>query len=362
MPVRVVDSWVVHDTTPAQLPGLVATGPGEWLLSYAEFPDGIGGSRVMWMRSGDDGRAWSSPETLAVSEQGERGSAQSSLGLSRLRDGALLAPLADILIDDNMTRTARLRLARSNDDGCTWRTHTIALDWREIFPYGALLELDDGALLMPVWGIRTFGERWRSAVMISIDGGVTWSPRASIAYDRFSMIPYSGPNETSIARLRDGRLLAVIRCTRIVGEDTPLFFTSRSDDDGRTWSHYERAGIAGSSPCLARTPAGGLILGYRTAPAPSFDQPGFGVAVRTSEDEGETWSDETPLIDPKGRAPESELDAGYPVIVPLNDGRLLVVFYAYDPDMTWRHPHPEWPAVADAKVQRFLAANVLAER
>ena len=89
---------------------------------------------------------------------------------------------------------------------------------------------------------------------------------------------------------------------------------------------------------------------------------GFGVAVRTSEDEGETWSDETPLIDPKGRAPESELDAGYPVIVPLNDGRLLVVFYAYDPDMTWRHPHPEWPAVADAKVQRFLAANVLAER
>jgi hypothetical protein len=277
-----------------------------------------------------------------------------SVGLTALRDGTLLYPCCDARLTRQWDRhEADLIVLRSDDAGDTWSTpRVVDVGVLEPFAYGALVELQSGDLLCPVWGKARDDEMWRSGVVRSSDGGRTWGDHVTVGYDPVAAPPATsgatgvhcaGFNETTLAVLADGRLLAVLRQQGVDGGRRELY-RAVSSDDGRTWSQPTRMPLWGTSPSLHVLPEGTVLLGYRCHRDNPQHLPAAALGISVSHDSGQTWSEHLTLQDPQGRVYEHEFEVGYPAFVNLPDGRVLVVFYSYDPTLT---------------AERYLAANVL---
>lgn len=375
-----VEPSVVLDSTPAMFPGVTTTGRG-LLASYATTPDGLPGGRIGVVESWDGGRTWQAPRIVVEPDDPDQ-AAITQVALRRLADGDLLMPFSRVRIRGGYgARQATLHVARSGDDGQSWHVGgALDIDFLEPLTYGAVVETAAGTVLLPFWGRQAVGERWRAAVLRSTDGGRTWDPQPStIGYDPTARLasdyadsahntvdadgtptfehvadpdfrPHAavdGFSETSVVVLGDGTLLAVLRQQGVDGSDQLWLYRSVSIDDGLTWSTPERLGLTGMSPALHRTADGRLLLGYRrSAPDGSGLRPG--TVVASSGDAGRTWRDEADLVDPKGYAWVGEYQTGYPDLVDLPGGAVLVVFYSADPAL------PHGP--------RYLAANRLVPR
>jgi len=72
-----------------------------------------------------------------------------------------------------------------------------------------------------------------------------------------------------------------------------------------------------------------LLATRRFAPDGGVGTPG--VEVRRSDSGGRSWSAPLPLVDPHGYHYTSEYQCGYPAMVNLPGGDVLVVFYSYSP-------------------------------
>lgn len=177
-------------------------------------------------------------------------------------------------------------------------------------PYGRMISAPDGTLLMSVYGVlREPVEGVNHAVIIvrSKDGGRTWGDETLLA---------KGYNETSIALLPDGRLIAIAR----KDERYAHVATSFSDDMGRTWTVPKQVTRDGEHPGDLTVLASGKLLltfGRRIRP--------FGCGALISEDNGATWkTDEEVLLAGDGI---NDHDVGYPSTVQLADGSIVTVIY-----------------------------------
>ncbi len=344
--------------SPAMFPAAVDT-PDGLVVAYSTVPDGWPGGEVHVTRSDRTGETWSTPVVAAAAHAGED-AVLGALGMVRLANGALLLPVNAVTWNEGDGVAGRqivLRLLRSDDGGATWTNDVpVAIDFAWPAVYGQILELGD-ELLWPVWGRQDAAERWRSALLSSTDGGLTWSLKATIGYDPDARLvgdyvesgntdrgdadeifdpefrphdPTDGFTETSVCALGDGRLFAILRQQGVGGDRTLAMFRSRSNDGGSSWSPYEPAGFSGMSPALHRLPDDSLLLATRRhVPVGSDAAPG--VEVRIGPADGTSWSDVTLLEDPYGTVLTSEYQCGYPAIVP-QDGGVRVFFYSYRPD------------------------------
>jgi hypothetical protein len=104
--------------------------------------------------------------------------------------------------------------------------------------------------------------------------------------------------------------------------------------------------MCGMSPCLHWSPGGRLMLAYRRCAPEGEAGARPGVALSWSEDGGQSWQGEVVLVDPSKYRYTAEYQAGYPAMVTLEEGNILVVFYSYNPNL----PHG-----------RYLAANLVRE-
>lgn len=354
----VLDRGVVTGT-PAMFPAAARSGEAI-VVAYSTVPDGWPGGEVHITRSLDGGSTWSSPVVAAAAHEGED-AVLGAVGLARRSDGTLLLPVNAVTWmpgEGTAGRRLKLRLLRSADDGRTW-THDepvdVDFDWPAV--YGAIIQHGD-ELLWPVWGRLRAGERWRSALLASADGGDSWTVRGTMGYDPEARLrgdyvatgnnargedaeeifdpefrPHDatdGFTETSVCELADGRLFAILRQQGVGGDDTLAFFRSWSADGGRTWTPYERAGYTGMSPALHRAADGSLLLvSRRCAPEGSGSVPG--VEARIGSADGLEWGPAVLLEDPFGSTLTSEYQCGYPAIVPEGDGA-RVYFYSFLPE------------------------------
>jgi hypothetical protein len=206
-------------------------------------------------------------------------------------------------------KCARLtgRVYRSSDQGVTWRAlGDIAPSKLDpVVPFGDIHIAADGRLVTTVYGKSA--DDYGTRVAESHDDGLTWSVESSL---------YEHGNETALLETSPGRWLAAVRLERTVHVE--LF---ESADNTKTWNRVMPVTFPGQvTSHLTRLPDGRILLSYGNRNINNF-----GVDVRTSSDEGKTWSAPIRIAD----CPLS--DCGYPDTVSAKDGKLVTAFYTQIP-------------------------------
>lgn len=271
--------------------------------------------RLEMIFSSDEGRTWSEPVIVADSPSDDRNPA-----FGQADDGTLVvAYWRTANYDDqgkynpNLNMPVNTWVTRSFDGGKTW-TPSQEIDVSEIgvgSPYGRILTLADGSLLMNIYGseVRLPNQVVNEAVNFSYlyrsaDRGQTWQ--------RWSA-GIKGFNETSVVAKSDGTLLAALRCQA----DSATYLAS-SSDGGRTWTQPVLLTPKYMHPSdLVSLPNGEILLtvGNRVGP--------FGVSGLMSNGGSFDWRKSFEII-----TDAVSTDCGYPSNIVLGDGSVLTFYYA----------------------------------
>lgn len=289
------------------------------------------GGRIEIIRSRDAGASWSPPVVVADSDRDDRNpalgvTANGTLVLAYHRQGSYG--------EDGLYQPGRgpveVMVTRSTDAGLTW-DEPFPLGVNEMTegsPFGKIVELDDGTLVLHVYVYGTKAEpggfRSQSGVpdgsylVRSHDDGKSWGEPSLIS---------EGMDETGLLVLPDGQMLAVMRGTVAGG----ALWSSHSSDGGRTWTEPVQVTEDRQHPAdLALLSDGSVLVSYGNRTPP------YRIEGRVSNDGGHTWRPNVlalsaPLygVDLAGR---QRTDLGYPstVVVGTAQGQRGVTVYYYN--------------------------------
>ena len=339
------------------------------------------------VRSMDGGSTWSEPDVF------DSGSIRNQ-NLTLLSDGTLLVamPSADLITrevyeDLRVRSSAHIReypeaelsiapdqdtyylaergpfIRRSTDRGRTWsqRYYVESVPgWDPALPgfsapFGLrsrVVELSDGALVFPIYSRRFDkdadrddpGSRIFASVLVeSVDGGMTWELRGTIAAPRTGI----GLGETEVIETPSGRIVAFMRPTFIDDkdklllnsyDDTMHIYTATSEDGGMTWSPPRKQAVWGYPTGPLSMPSGRTLLTY------GYRRPEWGIRAILADEECTDIDEAEELVvrgDGGGR------DLGYPQAWLMNDGRAFVTYY-------FNHQ-------SDGGQTRYICASILEE-
>jgi len=277
----------------------------------AVFRDGAAhmgaGGYLVASRSSDLGLTWTEP--VVVVNTREYDDRNPAVGVARngvitvaFHANGSYGPSGEYIKDRRTPRSLHTGIVQSADNGRTWgdpMLWTDATPWDGMSPYGRMLRLADGTMVMSIYNGGSY-------LLRSRDNGQTWGGLTLTGTDT---------NESSYCVLPTGEWLCAGRKQR-ESEDQRIL-VRRSSDGGMTWSQPTPFGVNKTLPADLLALSNGSVLivyGYRTPP--------FGVRARMSHDDGRTWS-ETELV-----VHDSALsaDCGYPSVL-LVDGYVIIVFY-----------------------------------
>jgi photosystem II stability/assembly factor-like uncharacterized protein len=276
--------------------------------------------------SNDGGKTWSDPievqprwldtrdYAFGFSAQGEWIVAFLRAGLHSYvagPNGATWTPAKDPVREDRARNMPAVFVARSGDNGKTW-TQPQAYASPLIVDgscYSRIIQAPDGTLLLSLYGMQRDPNRNKECAAIVVrsrDGGKTWGDESLVA---------TGHNETAMAFLPNGRLLAASR------SDGPGHISVLSSEDmGRTWSKPLQVTRDWEHPADLTVLQSGAVLmtfGRRIRP--------MGAGALLSDDGGKTWNTQREVL-LAGDGIES-LDLGYPSTVQLADGTIVTLMY-----------------------------------
>ncbi len=287
-------------------PGVCRTAGGDLLVWMSVNGDPHHFNDFLLVRSRDEGRSWGEP--VLVERLSDGGRPGFFFGH---QDGRLSC----LYTYDWESKIPGPKVAYSADDGKTWTDakplevsdkplHAAAQEGR-IGPYSPIARYSDGTLLQFYYHVQTVEggsvesnaeRRDRSLAIRSTDDGRTWTGPYYLDPENFDS------NECMGAECSDGSIVAFARTLR-----SPFMWVSQSRDKGITWSKQAPSDCTGECPQLLRHSSGVLIMGSR----------GSGIFMKTSIDEGQSWSRETRI----------SLCSGMMGLTEMQDGRVLVVFH-----------------------------------
>ena len=226
----------------------------------------------------------------------------------------------------NFLRGSGIYIIRSHDHGMTWDAPTMINIFRGPYPspYGKILTLDDGSMLMTLYTTDNFlgvpmprsGAQGQYAYTLrSFDHGKTWGQISLLG---------AGFDETALLQVRSKEIIAVMRSNSGAAESTTkgALFLTRSSDYAKTWSSPERLTKEQEIPAdLIELSDGRIILthGQRNYP--------MGVQALVSSDGGRTFN----LTDRLALAWfANNRDTGYPSSLVRKDGKILTLYYQMD--------------------------------
>lgn len=202
-----------------------SAAPTRSMLSwFSQHPDVVGASGTGAVTSTDGGASFPASGYTANEPGG-----------IELRDGTLFGT------DTNQTSiagdVAAVTVHRSADGGATWQssnaTVTLPAATTWMTAAGSPLELADGTLLLTYYSVFSGYAQSSSYAVASTDGGRTFAARGYIAQPP-GAADSTAYNETAIAQLPEGSLLAVFRHQN--GGTVSTLRYAKSDDDGATWT------------------------------------------------------------------------------------------------------------------------------
>ena len=292
------------------------------------------GARISICRSVDNGLSWDHAQLPAFdSERGEQ-----DCSVQTLHDGRMIMNFFQwwVVPEDEKARLpypARQQYDKSwadvmgpyvvfsDDHGNTWdrrKTQVTSGPLPRAGTADAVIELQDGSLIMGIYGADYGDDVCQAFSVVSRDGGETWGEVAVIAKDSEQTISFEEP---SICEVSDGTLMAAIRAG--TSGKYGYLYTAFSYDGGHSWRDLSETPMWGHPPTVNLLRDGRLLCcyGYRREP--------YGVRACFSEDGGRTWRiDKEIVIRDDGRS----RDVGYPATVQLDDGSLYTVYYIHGDD------------------------------
>ncbi|MCI0621473.1 MAG: glycoside hydrolase [Acidobacteria bacterium] len=294
---------------------------GEILATFKTGAPHVGkAGRASMSRSLDGGKNWSPPQTVFDLPEAD----DSTDLLGQLKDGTVLFAAVSYTwfgekYNQNEGWKADVYVIRSQDNGKSWskpvKANTAPYQWA--YPYGRLIELTDGTLLMTCYGgyypysskdtDKPPEKQGRFSFLIrSRDGGKSWGEHSLVAQHY---------NETTAVLLPSGRLLAALRPDER-GVPTDISF---SDDKGFTWTKPQQVLNSSEHPAdLLLLKSGTLLMSFGVRRKP------YGVQAILSRDEGKTWQKDSPFLLAWDGDHE---DVGYPISVERSDGKILTLYY-----------------------------------
>lgn len=234
----------------------------------------------------------------------------------------------------------RIVAAYSSDEGATWSQPHIVYDGPLDDRDSSVTQLSDGRIACTFFTYPD-GIAW---ITYSSDAGRTWtelqkvvesyatsSPIRELRSGRliaphYRSISYSddrgkswvfreidgpkrGLTEADVIELTDGSLLAVHR-----GDGKVPMHETRSTDQGDTWSETTPLSFFGHCPYLFRTDPRTIVISYREVLPDDL----FATSMRVSQDDGRSWGEPIRI---------DNLIGAYASMASLKDGSKLVVYY-----------------------------------
>lgn len=284
--------------------------------------------KIQIVRSADNGRTWSGPQTVYSSDVVDCRDA----GIMQTKDGTIVlnfftsvaysgAGYGKVFNARDKNRIAEelgYWTMRSTDGGKTWgdKVRTASTSPHNV------IQLRDGRLAN--LGTRNVDRFWKympkefSACKkevvfeISSDDGKTWKIESTVPVG--TNININLLFEPHVAEMTDGTLVGLVRnCSR---PENSLQTVSR--DGGKTWSTLRRNGVNGCPPHLLRLKDGRMMATYSKRNSKTG---GVYAAVSANPAE-EAFGKEVMIF------PWKTWDFGYPSSVQLDDGSIFTVFYA----------------------------------
>jgi len=271
---------------------LTAFADGELLAAWYSYSgsDELKGSAIYTARRRSDALKWEEPQLLADRPEGDGNPVLYSEGDDVWFFQAVVPA---------RWSTSHIEFQRSHDRGRTWaspRVLTQALGSNTRFPP---IRTALGSLLLPA-----YDDFLGRSLFFESKDGENWEFLSAIG-------TASGDIQPSVARLSNGRLLAVMRNQRA----TWLWLTA-SDDGGRTWSQPVDAGFPnpGTPAVLLRLASGNLILVFNDSTRERRP-----LSMTLTRNEGQTWT--APRVLANGDSTYS-----YPSAVQTPDGLIHLVY------------------------------------
>lgn len=210
---------------------------------------------------------------------------------------------------ENGRQTATF-ITRSADLGRSW---TQAEPYESVMlslasPYGRIIALPDGTLLMGLYGATrqpVAGVRDTAILVRTYDGGISWGDESLVA---------QGYNETSYLYFPSGLMLAASR------SESGHIATLTSDDGGYHWTEPRQVTRDGEHPAdLTLLQSGRILLTFGRRIRP------LGAGLLLSDNNGQTWDTEHEVLLAGDGIMNGDL--GYPSTVQLADGHIVTVLY-----------------------------------
>ena len=271
---------------------------------------------VLCARSEDGGSTWTAPEKIVDTP-----------GYCDINPAVFQNHAGEVLMMHNTYRDRQhyVRLSFSADGGRTWSEPEpfIAEDEWMAAPQGGVPLFVDGRWVMPVLCRKRDTEHIFSCCLISGDDGATWRQSEGMT----ACDSERGAMEPHILQRSDGSLFMICRTT--CGHPA----VSISADGGETWGEmtYVQQIETPQAPLrLIELPQGTWLLAHNAGlPYPDHTHyPRNHIVVRTSEDEGATWSEPVTVE----RSATDDIQIAYPTMALVDPGLLMLfMLYHYQP-------------------------------
>jgi hypothetical protein len=280
---------VAEETAPMQIrfPDVTRRIDGALAVAYyASTGHTRSNGVIKFTTSTDNGATWSTPTLVVQTAYDAR-----DPKIATLSDGTLLISYFETAWNaDGTSSNHGVFVTRSRDGGETWDTPTrvdsAMGSTADTFAasHGPAVQLANGDVLLPLYGIWPGETQWRATVIRSTDGGRTFRRDSEVTLAADSRYTYAEPNLTV---LPSGEIVCGIR---VEAPDAWLQVV-RSTDNGHTWSPPEITDIPARSHHQLLTSDGRLLLTYGNPLISGRPTEG-----RMIDDPAGTWNGATPVV------------------------------------------------------------------